>query len=68
MGHVLDKEYQNVSKNKWLYAFMTLQLTGQLCILSWLGFSYHDIRKIFLLHKMDDITKLDFMISSNIRT
>jgi Trp operon repressor len=64
--HVLDKKYQGISENKWIYAFMTLQLTGQLCILSLLEFTYQDIRKIFFLDSIEDIEKLAIMIRTNI--
>lgn len=66
IGHLLDRDYQKVDTNKWFYAFKTLQLTGQICVLEMLGFSYQEICNIFFMDRMDERTKLSIMIETNI--
>lgn len=66
IGHVLDKNYQVIGTNKWFYAFKTLQLTGQICVLNLLGFSYQEICKTYFIEDMDEETRLKIMIETNI--
>lgn len=66
IGHVLDRKYQDIPQNKWIYAFKILQLTGQLCILSLLEFTPHEISNMFFLDRQNDIEKLRTIIETNI--
>jgi hypothetical protein len=66
IGHVLDRKYQDIPQNKWIYAFKILQLTGQLCILSLLEFTPREISTMFFLDRQNDIEKLRTIIETNI--
>jgi hypothetical protein len=60
------KNYQVIGTNKWFYAFKTLQLTGQICVLNLLGFSYQEICKTYFIEDMHEETRLKIMIEPNI--